>query len=207
MPSAPPPRRLKRNDASGLLNAAPNFAGQIGRGWKLAVLPWRCIFLRAVQPGGSGANARCLTMSQNIRSSVKDVAGKRPATFSKIFRWQPDRPDGPMPVLVEVAGTFNGWQHVALKRDRASGVWQLTLNDIPGHRTHNYMLLVNGKPAQDKNADGLAVPHTAEEKQHQLRHRAGRACSCSSARQNSRRFSKTMPAFGEGGTENFCRRL
>jgi hypothetical protein len=27
------------------------------------------------------------------------------------------------------------------------------------------MLLVNGKPANDKNADGLAVPHTEPEKQ------------------------------------------
>ena len=73
-----------------------------------------------------------------------------------------------MPVLVEVAGTFNGWQKVPLKYDRTNKMWQLTLADIPGHRTHNYMLLVNGKPAHDKNADGLAVPHTAEEKQHAL---------------------------------------
>jgi hypothetical protein len=107
-------------------------------------------------------------MSQNISSPGKDEAGRRPPTFSKIFRWQPDPPGGPLPVLVEVAGTFNGWQRVALKRDRVSGVWQLTLPDIPGNRTHNYMLLVNGKPAHDKNADGLAVPHSAEEKKHQL---------------------------------------
>ena len=73
-----------------------------------------------------------------------------------------------MPVRVEVAGSFNGWQRVALKRDRVSGVWQVTLHDIPGNRTHNYMLLVNGRPVNDKLADGLAVPHTEEEKQHQL---------------------------------------
>jgi hypothetical protein len=107
-------------------------------------------------------------MSHHIRSPGKVEAGKRAPTFTKIFRWQPEPPGGPMPVLVEVAGTFNGWQRVALKRDRVSGVWTLTLHDIPGNRTHNYMLLVNGKPAHDKNADGLAVPHTAEEKQHQL---------------------------------------
>jgi len=107
-------------------------------------------------------------MSHHIHSSSKAEAGKRPPTFSKIFRWQPDPPGGPMPVRVEVAGTFNGWQRVALKRDRVSGVWQLTLADIPGHRTHNYMVLVNGKPAPDKNADGLSVPHTAEEKLHAL---------------------------------------
>jgi len=107
-------------------------------------------------------------MSHSIHSSGKDAVGKRPATFSKIFRWQPEPPGGPMPVRVEVAGTFNGWQRVALKRDQVSGVWQATLHDIPGNRTHNYMLLVNGKPVPDKHSDGLAVPHTAEEKQHQL---------------------------------------
>jgi 1,4-alpha-glucan branching enzyme len=95
-------------------------------------------------------------------------AVKRAATFSKVFRWQLDPPDGPMPVRVEVAGTFNDWQRVALKRDRVSGVWQVTVHGIPGNRTHNYMLLVNGKPVPDKNSDGLAVPHSVEEKQHQL---------------------------------------
>jgi hypothetical protein len=107
-------------------------------------------------------------MSQPITSSAKEAPGKRPMTFSKIFRWQPDQPGGPMPVLVEVAGTFNHWQRVALKRDRVSGVWQLALSDIPGNRTHNYMLLVNGKPVLDRNADGLALPHSAEERQYQL---------------------------------------
>jgi hypothetical protein len=107
-------------------------------------------------------------MSHSIRNSGKNEAGKRPVTFSKIFRWQPEQPGGPMPVRVEVAGSFNGWQRVALKRDLVTGVWQLTLHDIPGNRTHNYMLLVNGRPVNDKFADGLAVPHTPEEKQHQF---------------------------------------
>jgi 1,4-alpha-glucan branching enzyme len=89
-------------------------------------------------------------------------------TFTKIFRWRLDPPGGPMPVRVEVAGSFNGWQRVALKRDRVSGVWQLALHDIPGNRTHSYMLLVNGKPVADKFADGLAEPQTAEEERHQL---------------------------------------
>ena len=96
-------------------------------------------------------------MSHHTQSPGKAEAVKRPTTFSKIFRWQPDEPGGPMPVRVEVAGTFNGWQRAALKRDRVSGIWQLTLHDIPGHRTHNYMLFVNGRPVPDKHADGLAV--------------------------------------------------
>jgi 1,4-alpha-glucan branching enzyme len=107
-------------------------------------------------------------MSQHIHSSAKAGAGKRTGTFTKVFRWQPDPPGGPMPVRVEVAGSFNGWQRVALKRDRASGVWQVVVPDLPGNRTHKYMLLVNGRPVPDKHADGLAVPHTPEEQQHQL---------------------------------------
>lgn len=93
---------------------------------------------------------------------------KRSATFSKVFRWQQDPPGGPLPVKVEVVGTFNGWHKLPFKYDRASGAWQLTVDDIPGNRTHNYMLLVNGRPTSDKNSDGLAVPHTPEEKQYQL---------------------------------------
>ena len=134
----------------------------------LALHPFRCIFPRVVLPICPGRPAHRLTMSQHIRSSGKNEAGKRPVTFSKVFRWQPDQPGGPMPVRVEVAGSFNGWQRVALKRDRVSGVWQLPLHDLPGNRTHNYMLLVNGRPVHDKHADGLAVPHTAEEQQYQL---------------------------------------
>ncbi len=107
-------------------------------------------------------------MSHHSLNAGKADAGKRALTFSKVFRWQPESPGGPMPVRVEVAGTFSSWQRVALKRDRVTGVWQLTLHDIPGNRTHNYMLLVNGRPVNDKFADGLAVPHTDEEKLHQL---------------------------------------
>jgi 1,4-alpha-glucan branching enzyme len=100
-------------------------------------------------------------MIHKVQSAVG--AGKRAAVFSKVFRWQTEQP-GPQPVSVAVVGTFNNWQKTSLKFDRAHGIWQLTLNDIPSNTTHNYMLLVNGKPTKDKNADGLAVPHTEEEK-------------------------------------------
>jgi hypothetical protein len=89
---------------------------------------------------------------------------KRGTHFSKTFRWQTEQP-GPQPVKVELAGSFTGWQKVPLRFDRPNGVWQLTLHELPGNRTHNYMLFVNGKPAHHKNCDGLAVPHTDEEKQ------------------------------------------
>jgi hypothetical protein len=92
---------------------------------------------------------------------------RKPAGFSKVFRWQTETP-GPQPVSVALVGSFNGWQKTPLKFDRVNNNWQLTLHNIPGNCTHNYMLLVNGKPAHDKNSDGLAVPHTPEEKQFAL---------------------------------------
>lgn len=95
-------------------------------------------------------------------------AAKRPQVFSKVFRWQASDPTAPLPVKVELTGTFNGWQKTPLKYDRASGVWTVTLENIPGNRTHNYMLLVNGRPTSDSNCDGLATPHTAEENQYAL---------------------------------------
>ena len=85
----------------------------------------------------------------------------RPVGFSKVFRWSRE---GPQPVSVAVVGTFNGWQKTPLKFFREQGYWQVIVTDIPGHRTHNYMLLVNGKPINDPQADGFIVPHTPEEK-------------------------------------------
>src|SRR5580704_13768859 len=101
-------------------------------------------------------------------SGLSNNIAVKPSFFSKIFRWQPENPGGPLPVRVEIAGSFTGWQKTPMKYDRANGIWQITLENIPGNTTHNYMLLVNGRPTKDVNSDGLAVPHTAEEKQYQL---------------------------------------
>lgn len=73
-----------------------------------------------------------------------------------------------MPVRVEIVGSFTGWEKKPLKYDRENRLWQVTLEDIPGNTTHNYMLLVNGRPTSDKNSDGFAVPHTEQEKQYSL---------------------------------------
>jgi len=105
-------------------------------------------------------------MLNSIRTPAK--AGIRQATFSKIFRWSPPQPGAPLPASVELAGSFTNWERIAFDYDETSAVWQLTLHDIPGNKTHNYMLLVDGQPTQDKNADGLAIPQTPPEKQHQL---------------------------------------
>ena len=107
-------------------------------------------------------------MSHNFRTPVAAQSAFRPSTFSKIFRWSPDQPGGPAPASVELAGSFTNWERVAFDYDEVSAVWQLTLHDIPGNHTHNYMLLADGQPVNDKNADGLAIPQTFQEKQHQL---------------------------------------
>jgi len=57
---------------------------------------------------------------------------------------------------------------VPMLRDSELGAWQTTIHQIPGHRTHHYMFLVDGKPAHDKNCDGLAVPSNAQEEQFQI---------------------------------------
>jgi hypothetical protein len=93
---------------------------------------------------------------------------ERPLAFSKVFRWR--LPDGQTipPGSVEIVGSFNNWQKVALTRDSEVDSWHVTIHHIPGNRTHHYMLLVDGKPAADKHADGLAVPHGPQEEQYQL---------------------------------------
>ncbi|HUA68469.1 MAG TPA: glycogen-binding domain-containing protein [Candidatus Saccharimonadales bacterium] len=93
---------------------------------------------------------------------------KNAQTYAKIFRWR--LPDGhtEKPAKVEVAGTFNNWQKVPLMRDGVLDAWHVTLHQIPGNRTHHYMLFVDGKPAQDKHCDGLAVPHGPLEEQYAL---------------------------------------
>jgi hypothetical protein len=88
--------------------------------------------------------------------------------FTKIFRWR--KPEGfpEEPDTVEVAGTFSYWQKLPLGPNGEQDIWQVTIENIPGNRTHHYMLLVNGQPVDDPNNDGLAIPHGPEEKQYQL---------------------------------------
>ena len=106
--------------------------------------------------------------SHSATTLAHPATAKRPQFFSKIFRWQPEKTGGPLPVRVEIAGSFTGWEKKPMKYDRENGIWQLTLEDIPGNTTHSYMLLVNGRPTSDKNSDGLAVPLTEQEKQYSL---------------------------------------
>ena len=101
------------------------------------------------------------------RTSHK-ISPDRPQTFSKIFRWR--LPDGRArePVTVELVGSFTHWQKVPMQRDSALDAWHVTIHHIPGHRTHHYMFLVDGKPAFDKHCDGLAVPTSPQEEEFQI---------------------------------------
>lgn len=101
-------------------------------------------------------------------SALRGNRSDRRPTFAKVFRWR--LPDGQTrePASVEVVGSFTHWQKVPLKRDSAVDAWHVTLHHIPGHRTHHYMLLVDGKPAYDRNNDGLAAPHGLDEEKYQI---------------------------------------
>jgi hypothetical protein len=94
--------------------------------------------------------------------------------FSKVFRWR--LPDGQTqaPASVEVVGSFTQWQKVPLTRDGVLDAWHVTLHHIPAHQTHHYMLLVDGKPTQDKHCDGLAIPHGPQEEQYAIETHKGR---------------------------------
>ena len=93
---------------------------------------------------------------------------ERKPVFSKVFSWR--LPDGQSrkPDSVEVAGTFTQWQKVPLRQNGDPNAWQVTLPEIPAHRTHHYMILVDGQPVYDQNNDGLAIPSGPEEARFQL---------------------------------------
>ena len=89
-------------------------------------------------------------------------------SYSKVFRWRlPDGQTEP-PQTVEILGSFTRWQKVPLMRDGALDAWHITIHSIPAHKTHHYMLLVDGKPTQDKTCDGMAIPHGFEEEQYAI---------------------------------------
>jgi hypothetical protein len=101
-------------------------------------------------------------------SPLQHEPAERKQTFSKVFRWR--LPDGQTkePALVEVVGSFNHWQKVAMNRDSVLDAWHVTLHHIQGNKTHHYMILVDGQPVQDRNCDGLAIPHGPVEERYQL---------------------------------------
>lgn len=122
-----------------------------------------------VAPGNTRVNGSCAVLDSGGAPTARSRRNtEQGPTFSKVFRWQPADPHEPTPDSVELAGSFTDWRAMALTRDAVTNTWQVTLHGIPGNRTHRYMLLVNGKPASDKNCDGLAVPEGFDEQKYQL---------------------------------------
>lgn len=101
-------------------------------------------------------------------SALPRNAGERKPTYAKVFRWQLPADQTVAPKTVELIGSFTDWQRVPLRQDDGRDSWETTVPDIAGHRTHHYMLLVDGRPAPDKNCDGLAIPVGPEEQQYAL---------------------------------------
>ena len=93
--------------------------------------------------------------------------------FSKVFRYRLPAGQTEEPTTIEVVGSFNHWQRVALQRDGKLDSWHVTIHHIPGNKTHHYMLLIDGKPAMDKTCDGLAVPHGPQEEHYALQTERG----------------------------------
>ena len=92
-------------------------------------------------------------------------AAERKLTFTKIIRWRLPHGQTEPPATVEIAGTFTNWKKEPLIYSPAMHTWQVTLPQIPGNRTHHYMLLADGKPVEDTHSDGMAIPHGAQELQ------------------------------------------
>jgi hypothetical protein len=103
-----------------------------------------------------------MSLHHNYKTNAQ--VPKKGLVFNKIFRWESAGPQTTPATSVAVVGSFTDWKPVPLKKDQTGDLWQLALNNIPGNRTHRYMLLVNGQPVNDPNADGLAIPETEPEK-------------------------------------------
>jgi hypothetical protein len=88
--------------------------------------------------------------------------------YSKVFRYNAPPEATAQPQTVEVIGTMTDWRRVPLLFDSKVGSWHALVQNIPGNKTHHYMLLVDGKPTQDKNCDGLAMPVGSMEEQYAI---------------------------------------
>jgi hypothetical protein len=108
-----------------------------------------------------------------VQQSSRPAAGRRgpgsdKQTYSRVFRWKLPEGELKVPQSVEIVGSFTHWKRVPLERDPRQSAWQGTIDNIPGGRTHHYMLLLDGKPTFDQACDGYAIPHGEHELFYQL---------------------------------------
>jgi hypothetical protein len=104
----------------------------------------------------------------SMRSPMANTNPDRKPTYSKVFRWKLPEGETQQPNSVEVVGSFTDWQRVPLLHDGKVQTWHVTIPNIPGNKTHHYMLLVDGNPAQDKGCDGYALPQGAVEERYTI---------------------------------------
>ena len=89
-------------------------------------------------------------------------------TYARVFRWKLPEDTGERPTRVEIVGSFTRWQTVSLTHDAVQNAWTITIDGIPGKKTHHYMLLIDGKPVFDPSCDGFALPQGFDEEQFAL---------------------------------------
>ncbi len=121
------------------------------------------LFARRPAPSVASLMPETATQSTLSRGGRSQPAQQ---TYSKVFRWK--AAEGQEVDSVEVVGSFTNWMKVPLKHDKTTNSWQATLEEIPGNKTHHYMILVNGEPANDRNCDGLALPIGPQEERYQI---------------------------------------
>ena len=109
------------------------------------------------------------TNSAPLRRRPED----RRDVYARIFRWKPEVSLADAPVSVEIVGSFTNWRTVSLTHDAVQNTWAVTIEGIPGKRTHHYMLLVNGQPIYDPTCDGFAMPMGFDEEQYALQTEKG----------------------------------
>jgi len=102
-----------------------------------------------------------VSTSSRRREDPRDV-------YTRVFRWKLSDALSEKPASVEIVGSFTRWQTVTLTHDPIQNAWTVTINGIPGKKTHHYMLLVNGQPYRDPACDGLAEPVGFDEEQFAL---------------------------------------
>ena len=125
-------------------------------------------FFTKKQQTTKSSSAGASASSTSTNTSFNRRSGAEKQVFSKAFRWRMPEGQTEEPRSVEVVGSFNGWQRTELKRDAVLNSWQTTVHQIPGNRTHHYMLLVDGKPTIDQNCDGMATPYGFQEQEYQI---------------------------------------
>jgi hypothetical protein len=89
-------------------------------------------------------------------------------TYARVFRWKLPSDAADRPASVEIVGSFTRWQTVSLTHDAVQNAWTITIDGIPGKKTHHYMLLIDGKPVFDPACDGFAHPQGFDEEQFAL---------------------------------------